>query len=359
MNRTLLRRLAIIAIAPALVACSSDNSPTADDAGPAGPQRAAVSWLADQPAADGLFTSHYADVETGKTVAFVDHGLNLDLYAALTELGDDKTAETVYRATIEKADEYTDPPGGTRYAGAVGKLASMVQAHGDDANALGSRHLIDELEALLVKKGEEAGRAKDSPDSEFQSTNIVNQAWVVRALATAGSDDADAAIDFLLKQQCDDGSFREEMTAAPCADGRGSVDGTAFAIQSLQVAADEGSDEVEDDIAEAVDWLIGAQAEDGSFGGADGANVNSTGLGAVALALTGHDQPAAQAAAWVASLQVADGPEKGAIALNEADRSAAGSKAIADVDRDRYVRASVQAVRALTALPAENASGSR
>lgn len=354
MSSTFLRCLSVAVIAPLLVACSSARTSPAKDDGLNGPQASAATWLAAQPGKDGLFTSHFADAESGDVVAFADHGLNLDLYAALAELGETKTAETVYQATVAHADDYTDPPGGTRYAGAVAKLAVMVQAHGDDANAVGSRHLIDELEALLVPQGQDAGRAKDAPDSEFQSTNVLNQAWAVRALVNAESKDADAAVDFLLKQQCDDGSFRQDVSGKPCTDGPGSVDGTAFAIQSLQVAANSG-DDVEDHITEAADWLVAEQAKDGSFSDAGVANVNSTGLAAVALELTGHDKSASRAAVWMTHLQIAGGPEKGAIALNKADLTAAGTKPVAKRDRDRYVRASVQVVRGLEALPDEDA----
>ncbi|AWB93657.1 prenyltransferase/squalene oxidase repeat-containing protein [Aeromicrobium chenweiae] len=360
MKSTILRRLAVLAIAPALVACSSSDGKSAEkDTGPNAPQRAAVVWLSDQRGDDDLFTSHFTDVETGDVTPFVDYGLNLDLYAALTDLGDPKTAEKVYRATLAHADDYTDPPGGTRYAGALAKLAAMVQAHGDDANAVGSRHLIDELEALVVPTGAETGRAKDAPDGKFQSTSVLNQAWTVQALATAKSDDADAAVGFLLKQQCDDGSFREDMASKPCTDGPGSVDGTAFAIQSLQVAADQGSSGLDDDIDEAAEWLVRTQADDGSFSDAGGPNSNSTGQAAAALALTGHQRPARRAATWLAGLQVDGGPEKGAIAVNAADLSAAAGTTVAKADRDRYVRASVQAVLGLDALPAGPTTGSR
>ncbi|MRK00302.1 hypothetical protein GEV27_02085 [Aeromicrobium sp. S22] len=361
MKSTILRGIATLALVPVLVACSSDETSAPPDAGPNEHQTAAVSWLAAQPADDGLFTSHFADVETGEASAFVDYGLNLDLYSALEELGDDAAAEKVYQSTIEHADDYTDPPGGTRYAGALAKLAAHVQAHGDDPHALGSRDLIDELEALVVPKGAEAGRVKDMPDGKMQSTSVLNQGWAVRALTTAGSGDADAAVDFLLKQQCDDGSFRADMAAEPCTSGPGSVDGTAFAIQSLKVAAEQGSAGLEDEIDEAADWLVRTQADDGSLSDEGGPNTNSTGQGAAALQVSGHQGPAARAASWVAGRQVEGGPEKGAIALSDADLALATGKRIAQADRDRYVRASVQAVLGLAALPSDpdDASGSR
>jgi len=348
MKSITLRRLGAAVIAPALAAGMVVAAPSAQ-AAPNVNETAAATWLAAQPGGDDLFTSYYADFGTGDPVSFVDYGLNLDLYTALTRLGATAKAEAVYDATVEHADEYTDSFG-TRYAGAVGKLAATVQAHGDDASDLGGRDLIADLEALLVTSGDEAGRAKDSPDSEFQSTNILNQGWVVRALANADSADATLATDFLLKQQCNDGSFREDVAATPCTTDPGSVDGTAFSILSLAVAAKAGVAGLQDDIDDAAAWLVSSQGADGSFADAGAVNTNSTGLAASALVATSHPTEANAAAVWIAGRQVTVAPEAGAIALNDADVSAAQGSAIADLDRDRYVRASVQAALGLSAL---------
>ncbi len=130
----------------------------------------------------------------------------------------------------------------------------------------------------------ENGRAVTNAD-DFPST--INQGWVVRALALAHSDLADDTVDFLLKQQCAAGFFRESQetfgssstfTCDAAADKTPSVDSTAFAIQALEVAEHNGDPDARAAIDKAVTWLLTQQRADGSFVGQDVSNSNTTGL---------------------------------------------------------------------------------
>lgn len=350
MKITITRRFGAALLAPALAAGMVLAAPAAQ----AGPETdAASTWLAAQlgnvEATPDLFTSYYQGDDG--PVAFTDYGLNLDLYAALAKFGSADAAERVYDATIAKADDYIDAFG-TRFAGAAGKLAAMVRSHGDDPSNVDGRDVIADIQALVVTEGTATGRAKD--DSDFaDSSNSIGQAWVLRALANEGEGLDDEVADYLLKQQCADGSFRLLMSDVACTTGSGSAEVTSFAVQALDVAGEEGVGDFDAEVAAAITWLVAEQGADGSFSdeGSGVANTNSTGLAAVALQAHDRSGAAASAAGWIAKHQVAaSNPEAGAIALNAADLAAAKGVEIGQVNRDRYVRASVQAALGLDAL---------
>jgi|GEM_PF-5942537 len=306
------------------------------------PQQQAVAWLADQiPSGTHLFETAYTDFNTGDTVYYVDYGVNLDVQHTLRELGQSSTADQVYAAVVADGAKYTDAYG-TRYAGAVGKLATYMQLKGDapqidDGGT--SRDLLDDLNDLMVPDGAEKGRFKDAPDSEWQSANNIGQSWGVRALALAGDASTGDAAAFLLSQQCSDGGFRESPGASPCTS---TADATAFAAVALDDVGGHASD-----VAKAVAWLKAKQKADGSVDDAGNPNTNSTGLAAQLFADHGESAAAKHAAAWIKKQQLTGGPDAGAIASTAADRAAQGSKKIAVLAQDKYVRATYQAALGL------------
>jgi hypothetical protein len=84
-------------------------------------------------------------------------------------------------------------------------------------------------------------------------------------------------VQFLLDQQCDNGSFPETFGATTCT---GSVDATGFAVQALTTV---GRPAATDAAAAAGTWLVKRQHRDGSFTGNGVRNSNSTALAAQAL----------------------------------------------------------------------------
>ncbi len=333
---------ASVAVATIAVTATLALAPSAAQAVPSPQATSAAEWMAAQvPADTHLFESVYGD-EPGES--FVDYGLNLDLQYALDQLGESPTADQVYGAVIADTEAYTDS-WGTRYAGAVGKLATYVQLHGDDPTNVDSRNLIDDLEGLMVVEGAEAGRFKDHEDGPYQSANTVGQAWGVRALVGAESDAADPAASFLADQQCDDGGFRLFQTGAGC---DSSVDATAFAITALKEAGGYGSE-----VTEATDFLLAEQAGDGSLSDAEAANSNSTSLAAVVFAAAGNSAAATKAADWLVPLQATSAStpglddEVGAVAYGPTEFASGKSNGISAIGRDQWVRTSVQAALAL------------
>jgi hypothetical protein len=337
------RRIAATILAPALTAGALLAAPAAqaDQPEPNFAETAAVNWLLDQPKISGVFHSYYGPT---RAESFIDYGLNLDLVIALKAYDPTNTAK-IYNAVLAGAADYTDAYG-TRYAGATGKLAAMIDANGGDPTQdVAGRDLIEQLEELT----QPSGRALDMDIAtggvaEYETSNTIGQTWVVRALNAAESAEASAAADYLLKQQCADGSFRLIMADAQCTTGTGAVDTTTFAVDALTALGGQ-----QENITRAVNWLKSKQSNDGSFIDEGAANANSTGLATQILAAHGHDAAAALGAGWILGQQLPSGDEEGAIAATVADRGI-GTKPIARLDRDRYVRATVQALGALASL---------
>ncbi|MRJ75955.1 hypothetical protein GEV29_05355 [Aeromicrobium sp. SMF47] len=338
MKITTLRRLAAAAIAPTLAVGTVVAAPSAQ-AAPNSYAYSAARWLADQ-LTDGVVHNAQWD--------FDDYGLTLDVALALEALATRPgTTATILDAFAQDPTRYTQYED-SKYAGATGKLAVTVQLAGRDATAFGGHNLIAEAEQRVVTTGASAGRAKDLGDDY---SNTITQAWVVRALSTADSDLADDTVGYLLKQQCDDGSFRTDMKDEACATGAGTIDATALALQALDEAQDAGEPGLQDDIDEGVDWLLDQQRPDGSFLNDGAANTNSTGLAAATLKTLGEPGAAGSAASWIVSRQVTDAVgedtllanELGAIAFDDAALAAGKTAGITVDSRDQWIRATAQA----------------
>lgn len=353
-TRINLRRAGAALIAPALAAGMVVAAPSAQ-AAPNSYAYSAARWLSDQ-LEEGLIVSRgsYLDEEENPvSYEFKDYGLTIDVFFALKDLdtraGD--RAKIISALETDPAAYTTDPyDPGSAYAGATGKLAAAVQASAGDPAAFGGHNLISEAEARV----QPSGRATDVATyngAPADYSNSIGQSWVVRALATADSTKAGATVDYLLKQQCNDGSFRSVMNDATCTTEAGTIDATALAIQALGVAKAKGQADLQDDIDDAVRWLLKQQAANGSFVNDDSANTNSTGLAAATLKTVGQVGAAGSAAAWIVSHQVTDANaedsklanELGAIAFDQGALNRGKTAGITTATRDQWVRASAQA----------------
>ena len=362
--RTSARRLGAVAITitAALVSGSALVAPAAQ-AAPNSYAYSGGTWLADQ-LTGGLVHNDQYD--------FDDYGLSLDVYFALTDLATRPATSASILDAIEEDPEAYISYESDHYAGSTGKLAAAVQTEGEDPTDFGGVDLVTRLEGLVDTTHEgEIGRGVDQ-SSYGDNSNTIGQAWVVRALVGADSARAGDSLGFLLQQQCTDGFFRVKLEAADAdsaftcdaaqaADRSPSIDATAFAIEALESARDQGVSGLDDDITDAADWLVDAQAADGSFSDEGTANSNSTGLAAAALAQVGRTGAAGSAAAWLQKLQVTDAVaestalsnELGAVAFDAAALSSGKQEGITAGLRDQWRRATAQAVVALdAALPA-------
>lgn len=361
----LLSGLAAVAVAATTLAAPPASAATPTD--PAGVRAvsAASTWLEAQ-LTDGTIHNDEYD--------FDDLGLSADIAFALAAVGGhdatvDEIADAVAADVVSWYDSF-----GTTYTGSAAKAIVLAQVAGKDAADFGGQDLPSVVEdtvgtaAPIVGRVQNVGETSWPSNDPTDSLNVISQSWAARGLAGQGSDQADEVMSFLLQQQCDDGSFRAQLTpdksAADqgCADAAvGEVDTTALAV--INILKTPGASLPARGAAQlAAGWLRTQQATDGSFSAGDlGTNANTTGLAGWALAEAGYDGAATRAAAWLRGLQVADlapcattlSADNGAIAYKPADLASARATGSLSVPvRELTRRASAQALPALAHVPA-------
>lgn len=297
---------------------------------------------------------------------FTDVGLSLDMLLALQELGARPAfRELIVEAVEQHADGYVGT-GTDSYAAQLGKVLTAVQQAGVRPNQYGAGGYLTRLKERVRPAGKQAGRAVDA--SQFGNyTRTIGQSYVVQAFALARQPRyLRLTTQFLLKQQCPGGWFREgvESSDFTCATGRRegrsapSVDATAIAVMGLQAARRHGVKGLGDDIRDALRWLANRQATNGSFTGNGVANANSTGLATWVLADSAYERAALRGARWLRTLQVSSADaqgsplagEVGAVAYDAAALRAGSSDGITTESRDQWRRATAQAMVGLDAL---------
>ncbi len=358
MSPRLRRGIGLIAV-PALAFTTLAALPSAPaiaaDADPA-PLDAGSAWLEDE-LADGPFSGPFTE------------GLSIDAVLALDAVGG--APETI-DGTVEGLESRMQGPsgyvisteGGTyESGGSAAKAAVMLQRTGGDPTAYGGLNLVDQLESLISTadglEGRVIARFNDVDDPSFTNTPI--QAFAAEALFRATSPLREEATEYLIRQQCDEGFFRETIpdTSGPQScdedpDAAPSVDSTALAVLALE---GQGA-AVQESLDAAVAWLLEAQKADGSFGSGPDIptpNSNSTGLAGWALGETGNVTPAERAAGWVRGRQADEtapchtalSGDQGAIAYDTAALAAGRSDGITVELQDQWRRASAQALPAL------------
>ena len=358
--RTSTRRLGAVVVT-ATLALGGALAPA--QAAPNAPSQSAADWLGRQLTGGLVHNDQYK---------FDDYGLTLDVFFALQQIGAGASQRTaILDAFAKDPGAYissTDPKTHVtdRYAGSTGKLATAVELGGRNPKAFGGTNLVTRLEGLLSTRSGEVGRGVDAGSGDF--SNTIGQAWIVRALAAAGSAKKATATSFLLKQQCAAGFFRLTLepatssSAFSCdkaakADKAPSIDATALAIEALEVAKAHGVTGLDDDISDAADWLVRIQRSGGAFVDQGTANSNSTGLAASALALVGRAGAAGSAAGWVLNRDVRSGGslgklagDVGAVAYDTATYADGVKNGITMTSRDQWRRATAQAAPALQQL---------
>lgn len=303
--------------------------------------KAAVTWLKAQLTDAGVLGVDASSVSA-----------TLDLGTGLARTGVDAGLLTQVTTGIDGVlADFIGTEGDTSRSGRVAKAAAFYAEAANPKDA-GTGHvdLIARLEGVV----EPSGRLTPS----WGDADYFGQSSAVLALEIAGSGETQAATDFLIAGQCENGGwgyFDTSTTPATCVPD---VDTTSLAVAALasqeatasQTAVDKGTA-----------WLLSQQAADGSLGLSDFLpyNSNSTGLAAWALGEAGETAAAAKAAAWVASRQLTKlagctsvlDPEAGAIAYDAtAIADARADREIAAADRPTWVLASAQALAGLAYL---------
>ena len=376
-SRTAAAATALTSLAFVVSACGSSDSGTshaaAQDQHDTAALTAGAAWLNTQ-VADGAVHNDQYD--------FDDYGLAVDIALALDTVHQQPDTVTAISDNLaQHLDAYTSPGFGTlTSAGSTAKALVLAEATGADPTSFAGTDLVAGLEGTVAGDAPIQGRIQDKLDPKEKSAadyaNVVGQAYAVMGLAAANSDQADAATQFLLAQQCKDGFFRLDFTKDPSAadqtcDGdpasKPDLDATAFAVHALSTVKDDPDAAAH--LKSAVTWLQGKQAADGSFGGGTGTeapNSNSTGLAGWVLGEAGETTAAEKAAAWVHGHQTAksgpcrphDAADVGAIAYDDAALAGVRKAGITAKTADQFRRATAQALPALQWLPAASGDAS-
>ncbi len=327
-----------IFLSVAVVAPSFASAGTVHAQSVAASANSAVDWLEKELTA----SNHRFQVSStfnGETSTFDDLGLTIDALLAIASAG--RNADTEAKAASDYVVAHTTNyvgAGTERYAGPLGKLMVMAQAHGLDTANIGGLNLETELRGRLQPNG------RFTDNSEFGDfSNGVGQALDMVALARTTNKIPATAVAWLLAQQCANGGFRTDYAeGATCTDNAdANADGTSFALLALKFATLTAAQDAK--IDDALDYLLSLEADGTNLIG----NANSSGLAASALRAFGLVPDANDVAAGVAALQLTAGADKGAIALTKADKDATGSGAISDAKRPVYERTTPQAAMAL------------
>ena len=295
--------------------------------------------------ADGA--DHYVFPESG---GFPDPGNTIDGILGLDGAGvghDQADASVAWLAG--NVGGYTGSDFDSLYASSIAKTIIGVVAHGGDPTAFGGEDLLSELESTLGTVTPGRFSDKDNcgdtdPTTSCDYSITLGQALALIAIGRATGSVPQAAVDFLVDQQCADGGFRSELGAAGGA-CTSDADTTAFAAQALVGA---GADVAAD---KALAFLSGKQATNGGFLNQDGQyNANTAAVAAQAFAAGGLAVQLGKAQAFLAGLQLdcSFAPAlRGGIAFTAADRTTLATKPTDTKSIDRALRATPQSTLAL------------
>jgi len=354
MSARILRRASTAAVSLSLVATAAAFAPSAQAAPRLSDQLAArgssaATWEASQLTAGRIHNNEFD---------FDDWGLTIDTAFALAAADRKRPLVNITRALKRNYKSYVGT-GGESYAGSWGKLLLATKVLKQKPRAFAGTNVRAATLRRLAPDaaGFERGRARDKSAFGDFSNSLV-QSYVVLGLARTGGVPQDA-VNYLRKQQCTAGFFREEEVAGQSCDTSGSkasIDATALAVHALKAAKQNGARVPAKAIEKASGWLARTQRANGSFGSkAFGPNTNSTGLAGSALWISGRKGLANKASKWIMRMQltksrVGDGPggrDIGAIAYNAAARKAAVADGITRTTRDQFQRATPQAMLSL------------
>lgn len=252
----LLAAAAMSAVAPGIRAAETDN-----------PQAlAAIEWLRGQQTSSGGFAA-FGDESDPGTTADVVYALVAAGIQPETMVSADGNSPLGY--LIDAAPDVTGTPG------LAGKVALALLAAGLDPADAGGIDLI-----AAIQDGVD-------PDTGFYGLGAVNHSYALLALAAAGVEVNDAAVDVLVNSQIEDGSWSFTGGTEP---GTGDSNSTALAVQAL-VAVGGDAAAIEDGIA----FILTLQDENGAiaYDSTDAPDIvgdaNSTAVAIQAILAAGGD----------------------------------------------------------------------
>lgn len=274
-----------------------------------------------------------------------DPGLSIDAVLGMLATGvGPEQARRAVSAVAPELGTYLGPgiAPSELYAGPVAKTVLLATAMGGDPRAFAGRDLVADLAGLEGADGRYADRT-----AYGDTSNTYTQALGILATTRVAGEAPARPVGFLLDQQCADGGFRLYVTDDGCVSD---PDPTALAVTALR---DTGEHAAAD---RALGYLRARMGADGGIGGGTGAsspNSNTTGLSAMAFALSGEawGDAARDAQNFLLSLQFgcdADESLRGAVAYDAAAYAdvLASGRPVSDQER----RSSAQAALGLAGV---------
>ncbi|NJP06806.1 MAG: hypothetical protein HC837_14925 [Chloroflexaceae bacterium] len=227
----------------------------------------ALSWIAAQQNADGGWPSFGTDSDPGST---------LDIVLAFASAGYDPASVTNggntpvdYLQTI--ASTYTRDDNDIIFPSQTGKLiVGIVASGGDPTNyAPDNLNLVTDVQSTLQDTGAYSTTALRGFATGAASP--FNQSLVILGLVAAGEAVPQSAIDWLIGEQQADGSW-------------GSVDNTGLALQALRAADIAVDDQV---MVAALTFLRDSQADIGGWDGSGATDASAISTNSTAYAIQG------------------------------------------------------------------------
>ena len=248
----------------------------------------------DDPVTAGDYAAGWLARELDSAIPMVsfgspDWGVTLDAAVSLaaTETGGEQL-DAVWAAIVANRDTVVSPTPAGDQPGRLARVILLAHALGESPTAVGAgpgNDLVARLLATLTTTGDDTGLFGDPATLSPTYDGAFRQGYSIAALVAAGASVPATSWQWLVDQQCDDGSWMpyravDGGSLEPCAfDPVGFVgpdtNSTAAAINGL-LAAGQGGTAIDD----AAIWLADVQGADGGWGlfPADASEPSSTAL---------------------------------------------------------------------------------
>ncbi len=275
---------------------------------------AAVHYLTTTTGANGVHdgTSLGTDGYYESFPGFADFGLTVDGAFALAAAGTDNPT---LRKVVDLLDHATkDPSGqsvndwtgiGTAFAtgGSIGKEALLAEATGFDPRHFGGHDLIAALDGIICTTADVANGCSAPGNFLFATSTFAQASGIIAQLRAGDHAGAAPAIAYLETLQNSDGAWPSLLPSTGDAD----VDSTAMAAMALALVGTDPAATAA--VTKAETWIAQRQRSDGGFTGTAGESTNSAALAIQGLSLAGprYATQIAKAASFLAGEQNADG----------------------------------------------------
>lgn len=236
------------------------------------PAGAALDDHKDQAAAGAAWLDAQVDLNVPlQLFGSADWGVTIDAATALAAVNAaDPRIDTVWNAIVAQREEVV-AKAGADVPGALAKVILLAHALGKDPRAVGTGAGADLVARLAATRQDNGLFGTQFPNYD----GVYRQGMAIVALAAAGATVDPSAIEWLLDQQCSNGTFAGGFmsyradTTADCFDDPDNWQGadtnaTALAVSAI-VAAGRSHSGADAALSGALDWLASRQSGNGGW----------------------------------------------------------------------------------------------